>query len=579
MRKCAFLLVWIVGYANVSAQHNQLLIPPTLQGSAIDLTLQHGETEFFPGDITNTMGANGNILGPTLILERGTDVTLNVHNQLEDHTTIHWHGLHVAPENDGGPHTPIAPGTTWSPAFTVLDRAATYWYHPHLHHKTDEHVSKGIAGLIIVKDDIESTLELPRTYGVDDFPIVIQTKAFDENNQIIVGSNSDNVLMVNATIDPFVEVPAQIVRLRVLNGSSQRSFNLGLSNNEPFYQIASDAGLLGEPYQTTRLLLSPGERAEILLDLNDMSGENISLMSFASELPNGIYGAANPGMGPGMILNGYHPNPMNGNDFDVLSLVIVSQNADPVISLPSVLTEINPWNPSEVNETRSLTFSPASPGPNQLNGHFLINGATFDMETINFTIPLNNIEIWELTNQSAIAHPFHIHGVPFNVISRNGQAPPVNERGWKDVVMVRPMETVRFITKFETYYNDEIPYMYHCHMLTHEDDGMMGQFLVINTSTSIDDDRNIPENYLLKQNYPNPFNPSTVIPFTLNESGHVRLAIYDMTGRRLAMITDGFLQSGTYQKTFDATRFASGTYFYRLQFEGQTLTRKMILLK
>ena len=198
------------------------------------MTLQNGTQQFFAGKATTTMGANGNILGPTLILNQGDFVNFSVKNQLKDTTTLHWHGLHVSSENDGGPHTTILPGATWTPGFTIMDKAATYWYHPHLHHRTDEHVSKGIAGLIIVKDTEEAKLSLPRTYGVDDFPLVIQTKDFDADNQIMMHSNSDKTLMVNATIDPYLNVPSQVVRFRVLNGSSQRAFNIGLNNNKNF---------------------------------------------------------------------------------------------------------------------------------------------------------------------------------------------------------------------------------------------------------------------------------------------------------------------------------------------------------
>ena len=150
--------------------------------------------------------------------------------------------------------------------------------------------------MIIVRDTLEQNLALPRTYGVDDIPLIIQTKDFDSDNQIVVHSNSDDIVMVNATIDPYIDIPAQVVRLRILNGSSQRTFNLGLSNNQSFYQIASDGGLLVEPFQTTRLLISPGERAELLVDLTGLNGQNIQLKSYASELPNGIYGATNPGI-------------------------------------------------------------------------------------------------------------------------------------------------------------------------------------------------------------------------------------------------------------------------------------------
>ncbi len=472
----------IIMGAPASAQ-NPLMIPDTLTGRHITLTLQQGTYTFYPGYATQTMGANGPILGPTLILYKGDSVYFNVVNQLPDTTTIHWHGMHVSAANDGGPHTVIPPGTTWTPAFEVLDDAATYWYHPHLHKKTNLHVTKGIAGFIIVRDSQEASLPLPRTYGVDDIPLVIQTKAFDNNKQIIVPTNSDSVVMVNATINPEVTLPAQVVRLRLLNGSSMRVFNIGFSENLTFHQIASDGGLLSSPVSLTRLWLAPGERAEILLDLSGRNGQTVYLKSYASELPNGIYGAANPGMMPMMTLNGYNPSPINGTDFNILKINVGPPTSNPITSIPSTLRTVTPIPASQANVTRTLRMRPTQMGPNQLNGDFTFNNAPFNMNVINYTIPLNSTEIWEIINNSAIAHPFHIHDVQFYVLDRDGNPPPLNERGKKDVILVRPGETVRFITQFTDFADDSIPYMYHCHMLFHEDRGMMGQFIVTAPST------------------------------------------------------------------------------------------------
>ena len=489
----------LLGLTAVQAQ-NALFIPDTLSGSRIELNLQKGMVPYFNGTATATMGANGDILGPTLFLQHGDSVFMTVNNHLDDTTTVHWHGLHVAPENDGGPHTYMIPNATWKPAFRVLDRAATYWYHPHLHHKTDKHVSKGIAGLIIVRDEAEAALELPRTYGVDDIPLVLQTKDFDADNQIVAHSNSDDVLLVNATLNAFMELPAQVIRFRLLNGSSQRAFHIGLSNQAQFYQIASDGGLLAEPYVTKRLVLAPGERAEILVDLSNLQGQEISIKSFASELPNGIYGASNPGMGANMTLNGYSPNPLNGADFDLLVIKVVAQNSNPIVQIPATLVDTKPLKSADADITRTLTFTAATMGMNQLNGNFLINNTPFDMMKVNYDIPLDHTEIWSLSNQSGIAHPFHIHDVQFNIISRGGAAPAANEQGWKDVVLVRPMETVQFLTKFEDFFNSQIPYMYHCHLLTHEDMGMMGQFTVsTQAGISIANSRGV-----LTKLYPNP---------------------------------------------------------------------------
>lgn len=478
MQVKTILLVFSLSSCVAAFSQNPIIIPPVLEGEEFSLDLQVGSHNFFNGSETATMGVNGPILGPTIRLVKGDEVTMNVTNSLGEPTTIHWHGLHVAPENDGGPHSVIEASETWSPEFEVMDEAGTYWYHPHLHEMTNEHASKGISGMIIVEDDNESALELPRTYGVDDFPIVVQTKGFDSDMQIETAGNSDDVLMVNATIDAMLEVPGQLVRLRLLNGSSQRTFNFGFEGDFPFSMIASDGGLLNEPFETNRIELPPGARAEILVDLTGLEGQSINLWSFASELTDGVFGATNPGMMGGMSLDGYNPNSLNGADFQVLELVVGAQTADPVIEIPSELADYAPYSEANADITRSLTFSPATMGMNQLNGNFLINGASFDMEAVNYEIPLGNIEVWEIFNQSAMAHPFHIHDVQFYILDRNGVTPSPEELGRKDVVMVYPMETVRFITRFDDFANPEVPYMYHCHLLAHEDDGMMGQFVV-----------------------------------------------------------------------------------------------------
>ena len=481
---CIYLII-VWGSATAYGQQ-KMLLPDTLSGANINLELKDGTHEFYQGVKTKTMGANGNILGPTVILEKGKMVNMTVANKLSDTTTIHWHGLHVAAKNDGGPHTFILPNKTWTPSFKVLDDAATYWYHPHLHHKTDLHVSKGISGFIIVRDQAERALKLPRTYGVDDFPMVIQTKDFDTNKQIVHHSNSDDVVMVNATIDPFLDVPSQVVRYRLLNGSSQRVFNLGLSNNQKMHQIATDGGLLEKPIELTRLLLAPGERAEILIDFTEKQGQSVYLKSYASDIPSGIYGASSPGMGRGMTLTGYSPNALNGADFNIIEFKVGAIAVNPIKSIPKALVNLDPISTSSVNVTRNLTLSPETMGMNQLNGDFLINNRSFDLNSIDYTIPLNNVEIWSIRNNSGIAHPFHIHDVQFYLIDRNGTAVTGAEKGRKDVVLIKPMETVRFVTKFDDFADSTTPYMFHCHMLTHEDGGMMGQFVVVdNTSNSI----------------------------------------------------------------------------------------------
>jgi len=190
-----------------------------------------------------------------------------------------------------------------------------------------------------------------------------------------------------------------------------------------------------------------------------------------------------------------------------------------------------------------------------------------DLNVINYTVPFNNTEIWELTNQSAISHPFHIHDVQFYILTRNGVVPPANEQGRKDVVLVKPQETVRFIAKFETFSNETVPYMYHCHLLTHEDGGMMGQFIV--SSPLSVNENNIDENLVV---YPNPSNGLFYV--SVNSSGLIEdLSIYDNLGRfiNISIIKEG-----------DRIRIEglpNGTFFLKFRTENKDVIKKIIIAR
>ncbi len=570
-------IIFLLFFQFINAQ-NKLPVPDTLNGNSFNLTIQNGSVSFYSGFQTKTMGVNGSLLGPTLILKKGTQVQMNVKNNLTDTTTIHWHGMHVAPQNDGGPHTVILPGTTWQPQFTVMDIAATYWYHPHLHKKTAEHVTKGVAGFIIVRDEQEASLKLPRKYGVDDFPIVVQSRAFDAAKQFIVRSELDSVILVNGTKNPYLQVPAQIVRFRLLNGSTERTYYFGFKGNKSFFQIGGDGGLLNAPVLLTRLRLAPGERAEILVDFKSMQGQSTYLISYASELPTGIIGSSSVGMGGS--LPDYSNNKLNGTNFNILKIDVIAPTQNPITTIPSTLISNSPISISSANVTRILTFTSIG-GMMSAAGPFVINGTPFSMDKINYTIPLNNTEIWELRNQTLIAHPFHIHDVQFYLLSRNGNQVPLNERGRKDVVLVGPMETVRFITKFEDFSNSTVPFMYHCHLLTHEDDGMMGQFLITSPTDVREENSSLPISFSLDQNYPNPFNPSTVISYQIPVGSYVTLKVFDILGNEIATLIDEFKQPGNYNSKFSIQNYqsSSGVYFYQLKAGQFVSTKKLLFLK
>lgn len=544
---------------------NPLIIPPLLVGDTFDLNLQMGTQEFYPGIQTPTYGVNGPILGPTLLMDKGDWVRINVTNQLNSSTTIHWHGLHVPAMMDGGPHQNIPIGTTWSPEFEVMNDAATYWYHPHGEGKTDLHVSKGIAGLIIVRDSAEQALDLPRTYGVDDIPLVLQTKAFDELQQIAIATWLDSVVVVNATQQAYQEMPAQVVRLRVLNGASARSFNLGFNNGMDFYQIAGDASLLDAPVLMNRLLLSPGERAELLVDLAALQGDTVALMNYGSGIPNNTIGAATVQTGMGNTLPDYALNPLNGADFPLVQFYVGAPTADPVTTIPTALVTHTPWLEADVDVQRSLFFEPeVMNSTTMLEGPFMIGGAMFDMHVINITAQLNDIEIWTLSNQTALSHPFHLHDVPFYILDINGVPPAANQRGKKDVVLVPRMQTVRFITKFEDFADPDMAYMYHCHLLHHEDDGMMGQFVVVDPNTAVE----TLETADIRL-YPNPVDDHLVLEHL---SGELRsVAVYDAWGRLVYRAE----LSGV-QAQVELPKGSAGMYVVEVQHSGGVWREKII---
>ena len=494
MKRCCYIVLMSFCFIKqtLQGQVNPYFLPPVLNGPVYNLNMQNGTHEFFPGITTKTKGFNGSLLGPTLIMHAGQQVYMNVTNSIGEETTVHWHGLHVAPENDGGPHTVIEPNTTWKPEFKVLDKAGTYWYHPHAHELTAKHVLEGLAGLIIVKDEEEEALRLPGTYGIDDFPLIIQTKKINPTSGIAYdGSipNLDTNLMVNGVINSQLNVPRQMVRLRILNGANQRVFNLGLSDNAGFYHIATDGGLKNSRSFITRLRLAPGERAEIVVPFNSYSaGTYLQLMSYGNELPNGTWGAKEAWINlTGLPAPGYEPNYMNGAAFSVMAFFVTaginpnSVNTAPPFTLGSY-TAI-PESQATITREKWL-FSGGRTGTGVKIGTSSSYAAStaFDMNTLNDTIPFNNTEIWTLHGAIDQYHPFHIHDVQFYILDRkdslNNNIPLTsNELGRKDVVYVGPKETVRFITKFDDFWGNT-PYMYHCHITAHEDKGMMKQFSV-----------------------------------------------------------------------------------------------------
>jgi FtsP/CotA-like multicopper oxidase with cupredoxin domain len=446
-----------------------LIIPPLAEsrpgpaGSRVfPLDIQSGQTRFKDGQVTRTWGVNGTFLGPTVRARRGEKVEFAVRNTLDTETSLHWHGMHLPAAMDGGPHQPVSPGEVWGPHWMIDQRAATLWYHPHVHGLTADHVYRGLTGMFIIDDEETAALNLPSTYGVDDVPMIVQDRTFDGDNQFeatvpLVGSQGviGDEILVNGTLGPYVDVTTRLVRLRLLNGSNARLYNFGFSDDRPFSLIATDGGLLAEPWETERLYLSPGERAEIVVAFEP--GERVELRSYPSVDHGGAMGR----------FDGFEDR------LDICQFRAADTLSDHTV-IPAVLGSAPDLGGATIAEER--TFSLAADK---------INGRAMEMDRIDFGVRLGTVEAWEVTNSNGYPHSFHVHDVQFQVLTVGGEEPPPHQRGWKDTVLLLPDKPYRLAMQFADHSDPNMPYMYHCHLLQHEDNGMMGQFVVLGEGEKI----------------------------------------------------------------------------------------------
>ncbi|MCK0112383.1 multicopper oxidase domain-containing protein [Ornithinimicrobium sp. F0845] len=435
----------------------ELAIPPLAESTiddqgrrVFDLTAQEGSLDLSEGEV-QTWGFNGDYLGPTLRAERGEEVLVRYRNELPDASTVHWHGMHLPAAMDGGPHQLVESGGTWEPTWTIDQPAATLWYHPHPHGETMDHVSRGLAGMFILADPAQ-TVDLPSEYGVDDLPIIV-TDPSSSRGEVQTNSEFGDRLLVNGTEGPYAEVSTELVRLRLLNGSPMRVYSFQLDDGSPLVQVASDGGLLPAPHETTSVRLSPGERAEVLVRMEP--GETRTLRSIAPDLGQNFLSERFGG----------------GEDrFDVLQLRAADQLADS----PDVPEELAPdivehaGDPDAVDRTREFRMSGRQ-----------INGAQMRMDHADEVVTLGDTEVWEVTNTGGEVHTFHVHDVQFRVLSVDGREPPPELSGLKDTILVEDGVDYRLLMTFTDYADPTMPYMYHCHLLRHEDQGMMGQFVVV----------------------------------------------------------------------------------------------------
>jgi spore coat protein A, manganese oxidase len=463
-----------------------LPIPPILQPTRTDnntdyyeITQKENQVEILPGLRTSIWGYNGIFPGPTIAVRSGRQVVVRHRNELPVPVVVHLHGGKTPPESDGYPTDLILPAdpnhaATAHTGHTTVggighgfkdytypneQTSATLWYHDHRDMFTGAQVYRGLAGFYLIHDAIEDELPLPK--GDKDIPLMITDHIFNEDGSFFYpsldpmlhkegledgyheGLQGDTIL-VNGAPFPFLEVSNTRYRFRILNASNRRIYTLALdpspSEGTAFIQVGSDGGLLPAPVPQTELIVAPAERFDVVIDFSHYAiGTQVVLKN----------------------LDG------NGTTSQVMCFdVLRSQHDDSTIP-DRLLPKVESLNPNQAEVTRRVILT-------RSGKRFRINGKEFDPDRVEIRPRLNSTEIWEVF--ADIPHPFHLHLAHFQVLSRNNQKPVPTDVGWKDTVRVGPREMVRIITRFTPYRGK---YIYHCHMLEHEDLGMMDNFEVI----------------------------------------------------------------------------------------------------
>lgn len=515
--------------AAFAADHPALPIPALLTPDAagkIALNVQTGSMKWKAGMQTPTWGINGPLLGPAMRLQRGKDVAINVTNALPEATTMHWHGMEIPGTSDGGPQAVIEPGKMWTAEFKVDQPATTAWFHPHTHGLTGRQVAMGLGGLIIIDDEESTKLPLPKEWGVDDVPVILQDKRLDAKGHIdyqldimtaAVGWFGD-MMLTNGAVYPQHLAPRGWLRLRFLNGCNARSLNLATSDGRPLYVVGSDGGLLGEPVKLTELPILMGERFEVLVDTRDGKAFDIitlpvkqmgmtlppfdralpvlhiqpTLKSNEAKLPDALVNMpAVPAadnvktrwlqlmmdpqldmMGMQMMMQRYGMASMAGMDMKGHGNMAGMDHGQMQGKMAHGQMGHGKMNHGGMEQGNQM-----APGYDFMHGN-KINGIAFDMAKPMFDVKRGTYEKWTISGEGdMMLHPFHIHGTQFRILSENGKPPAAHRSGWKDTVRVEGWRS-EVLVKFDHEAPKERAYMAHCHLLEHEDTGMMMSFTV-----------------------------------------------------------------------------------------------------
>ena len=411
----------------------------------------------------------GRTPAPTIRVRKSDMFSAQLLNNLAEPTNIHWHGVLAPADMDGHPKDAVAAGASRTFTYQIQNRAGTYWYHPHPHMAVGKQVYLGLAGFFIVQDSEEQALGLPA--GEFDVPLMIQDRRLMGGSPGYAATPMDipngylgDTITVNNVPNAYHEVATGLYRFRLLNGANARIFRLMFSDGRPLVVIATDGGLLDAPVSTDNLWLGPGERVEILVDFSkDPMGHSLMLQSMAFGTGASGGGGGHTGHGGGATST----EMPQGAAVDVIRFD-VKRSAASTGRVPTKLAMLDKLDPSTATKTRTFELAMRS---GVTTGLHTINSLLFDLARVDEQMPAQAVEIWDFKSlDDGNIHPMHVHGMQFQVVSRSSGPLNANDLGWKDTVLVFPMETVRVVARVGTYPG---LYLLHCHTLEHEDDGMM----------------------------------------------------------------------------------------------------------
>jgi spore coat protein A, manganese oxidase len=440
-----------VGAVTVTAFTRPLIIPKVLTGSNITLTAKLADVQILPGATTRMWTYNGTFPGPTIRRPTGQTTTVTLINNLPTSAgelTLHNHGNHSTTESDGQPDSLLAAPGGGSVTYTYTgkeaggnERGALQWYHDHRMNVTGRNIWMGLAGMYII-DDPADPQTLPK--GGFDVPLMITDRSFTSTNQLSYQFNAAGVLgnriLLNGVPQPYFTVGDRKYRFRILNASNARSYELALSNGQAFTQIGTESGLLPAPVRRTRIIIAPAERVDVVIDFAGRLNQKIVLQNLAAT-----------------------------GSLSQLMQFRVTRDMTETSSIPSKLRAL-PVLDATSAASRTFVF-----GRTRIGGIWTINGRPFDPARIDAQPRLGTTETWTFINNSGANHVIHIHDVDQQLVSRNGVAAKSYER-MKESWNLGIGETVVLKLKF----TDNLgTFVFHCHILEHEDAAMMGQFQVV----------------------------------------------------------------------------------------------------